>query len=163
MWLGWRACSRAKVASENTGTLRALLSILLTAMLLIEPQIFIGIPRPARSYTQRPGRKPMWCVAVHGAHAIAWMMTLYTFMGQRRSARIRELIQRWTSYKGRRYTTKGMRVMATCHPERRAHALMLCRYCYNKQNVERYKKDPAWRARQRQRKRGWEAKQRAAA
>ena len=102
----------------------------------------LGIPRPTKSWIQRPNRKPMWCVALHGAHAIAWMMTLYTFMGERRRARIRDLITGWTAHKHKSLrTTKGMRRMAKCHPEKRAHALLLCRKCYNQQNVDRYKKE----------------------
>jgi hypothetical protein len=123
----------------------------------------LGYPKPTVPYIQRPGRKPIWCLSLHGKHAIAWMMTLYTFMGTRRRAKIREIIVAWTAHKGRKYTTRGLRVMAQCHPGKREHAKGLCRNCYQKRNVDIYKQKPEWAEHQRKRKREWEAKKKGIA
>lgn len=122
----------------------------------------LGVPRPARSYL-RDNRKPLWALSVHGAHAIEWMKVILPYMGGRRTAKIEEVIAAYVAHKangGRKYTTRGMRVMAKCHPDRREHAKELCRNCYQKRNVERYKQDPVWVERTRQRKREWEARRR---
>ena len=41
--------------------------------------------------------KSMYMVNVTSIDGIAWMMTIYTFMGNRRRARIKELINVWRS------------------------------------------------------------------
>lgn len=49
-----------------------------------------------RGDKNRPGHhKPVYLVQVAGREAIGWMMTLYRLMGQRRRAKIRELLQDW--------------------------------------------------------------------
>jgi hypothetical protein len=122
-----------------------------------------GYPKPDKAYIQRTGRKPIWCFSMHGKHAVAWMMTLYTFMGERRRAKIREIIIEWTAHKGRKYTTRGLRVMAKCHPAKLEHARGLCRNCYQSDNIERYKQKPGWIEQRRKYKREWEAKKKAVA
>ena len=42
-----------------------------------------------------PQKKPMWEVRLYGAQATGWMMTLYPFMGRRRKARIKQVLQAW--------------------------------------------------------------------
>lgn len=55
-------------------------------------------PRTSRrlSFHQRKDRKqPIYETTLTGDKAIGWMMTLYPLMGQRRQARIKELITQW--------------------------------------------------------------------
>jgi hypothetical protein len=40
-------------------------------------------------------RKEVYCTEVYGPKAIAWAMTIYSFMGIRRKERIREMILVW--------------------------------------------------------------------
>jgi hypothetical protein len=112
-----------------------------------------------KSYLYEDHKKPLWHLSVGGKHAIAWMMTLYSFMGLRRQEKIREIILAWTAHSGRKYSTRGMRVMAKCHPDKREHAMELCRNCYQKRNTERYKQNPEWKTRRRLANQKWEAKQ----
>lgn len=41
--------------------------------------------------------KPMFRARVRGARAAGWMMTLYSFMGQRRKHQIRTALKKWRS------------------------------------------------------------------
>ena len=41
------------------------------------------------------GSKPMYYVFIGGKKASGWMMTLYTLMGSRRQAKIREVLSQW--------------------------------------------------------------------
>lgn len=53
---------------------------------------------PVRCFPDsRPDRQPTYIAKVTGTRAIGWMMTLYPLMGERRQARIRELITTWKS------------------------------------------------------------------
>ncbi len=55
----------------------------------------IGAPTTCYS-PSRPGKtrdsKPAWVATITGPRALGWMMTLYPLMGERRKAKIRELI-----------------------------------------------------------------------
>lgn len=72
-----------------------------------------------------PGRKQSWKLSFHSNHAIAWMMTLYSFLGNRRRARIREILAVWHHQQSRNMEAK-------CHPNREHHAKNLCYECYYK-------------------------------
>lgn len=43
-------------------------------------------------------KKPEYYMKVYGSLAIQWMMTLYTLMGVRRKAKIKEILDIWKSY-----------------------------------------------------------------
>lgn len=47
-----------------------------------------------RKANQR-ARKAHYCMALSGKRAIGWMLTLYPLMGERRKAKIRDIIFRW--------------------------------------------------------------------
>lgn len=53
-------------------------------------------------------RKIHYRVTVHNNRAIQWMMTLLPLMGQRRQAKIKELIQEWKEYKPWNNKTKKL-------------------------------------------------------
>lgn len=42
--------------------------------------------------------KDIWCAEVYGDKAIAWAMTIYSLMGERRRIRIREMIAIWKQH-----------------------------------------------------------------
>lgn len=41
------------------------------------------------------GGKTFYAVRLRGKHALSWMMTLYTLMGTRRRAKIKEILDKW--------------------------------------------------------------------
>mgnify|MGYP001563262373 CR=1 FL=1 len=43
------------------------------------------------------GKKPVWYIALPGPRSIGWMMTIYTFLGQRRQEKIRGILSEWKS------------------------------------------------------------------
>lgn len=47
-----------------------------------------------------PSGKALYRLAVHGPHAIGWMMSLYLLMSTRRREKIRECIQLWQALPG---------------------------------------------------------------
>lgn len=49
----------------------------------------------------RLGRKCYFVVSISGCRAAGWMMTLYSLMGARRQARIRELLALWLALQAR--------------------------------------------------------------
>jgi len=53
--------------------------------------------RPVKGpYKYGANKKFYWTVTTMAQHQVAgWMMTLYTFMGKRRKAKIRELLEIW--------------------------------------------------------------------
>ena len=75
--------------------------------------------------------KPVYYTHIHGAAAVAWMGVLQPLLGQRRQARIVEIIQRWNCAPSKAHRIgKGM--TALCHPARIHYAERLCRSCYRK-------------------------------
>ena len=87
-------------------------------------------PRINKRYSNR---KPMYGARLYGFHTAGWMMTLYTLMGTRRQAKIREQLNIWQSQRVQPQDAK-------CHPERKHYAKGLCNNCYarnrNKQRKE---------------------------
>ena len=79
---------------------------------------------------KREGKKykPQWKAIVFGARAVGWMMTIYSLMGERRRAKIGEVLSEWKQRKSRR----PRRFPPDCHPDRKNHARGLCRSCYYK-------------------------------
>ena len=59
---------------------------------------------------------------------IAWMMTLYPLLSNRRQDKVRGLLGLWKTQP----VMKAGRA-ASCHPERMRHAKELCSSCYMKQ------------------------------
>lgn len=95
------------------------------------------------AYSRKPKGKatylPVWHVAVHGTRAISWMMTLYQFLGRRRQARIREILTEWRASKNVPRASRGIRLMAVCHPDRPRSGGMLCNTCYRKEWMRKWR------------------------
>jgi len=88
------------------------------------------------------GSKESWSCRCHGKDAIAWMMTLYPLMGERRQEKIRDILYRWKTYVPPKRMNKFCgspykkpRTTPTCgHPERRAITENgMCQVCYMRQ------------------------------
>jgi hypothetical protein len=69
--------------------------------------------------------KPHWKTSIHSALAVGWMMTIYSFLGERRQQRVREVIETWKLRKQRSYLTlkNAGHAPASCHPDRPAWSL----------------------------------------
>lgn len=74
--------------------------------------------------------KPVWGLSLHGIRAIAWMMTLFVLLGERRQSKVREVIEAWKASKAMPRASRGTRLMATCHPDKPRAAHGLCRTCW---------------------------------
>lgn len=92
-------------------------------------------------YARKPKGKasylPVYWIAVHGTRAISWMMTLYSFMGERRRAKILEIINHWKASKRAPRASRGTRLMAVCHPDKPRTANLLCRTCWMREYRKR--------------------------
>jgi len=93
-------------------------------------------------YERKDGYKTTWRCTVTGKKAVGWMLTLYVFMGERRQAKIRDVIERWKAYVPPKRPNrlpgvphnKGKRAIPTCeHKERRVVGLGVCGTCYMRQ------------------------------
>lgn len=58
---------------------------------LINPAKSVSIATDSR----RMGYKQNYRLTVNGHHAVGWMMTIYPLMGERRKAKIREVLAVW--------------------------------------------------------------------
>lgn len=57
--------------------------------LLLEASIYVKEDKRKEHY------KDQWTARINGARAVSWMMTLYSFMGERRKAKIRQVLMEW--------------------------------------------------------------------
>ena len=92
---------------------------------------------PVGKFSRQPKGKatyrPVWHLGVHGTNAICWMMTLYQFLGERRQAKIRYILDLWKASNAAPRAPRGQRYMAVCHPHRPRRGNMLCGACYMRQ------------------------------
>lgn len=88
----------------------------------------------ATVWTRRGPLKTPYFTAIYGGPAVGWMMTIYSFLGSRRQAKIRELIADWRSRKNTFHEN------AVCsHIERKHAARGMCGACYDKYRYLRRK------------------------
>lgn len=73
-------------------------------------------------------KKETYLLNIFGANAASWMMTLYSFMGERRKEKIEELLEGWK----KQPVVKAGR-NALCHPDQPRYAKDKCMVCYNKE------------------------------
>jgi hypothetical protein len=91
----------------------------------------------------KPSYKPVWSVRVSGYRAIGWMMTLYTFLGERRRGVVREAIASWNAAPGHARKVRGENgkvLPAICHPDRPLHARQKCAQCYGSDYMREWRK-----------------------
>lgn len=61
--------------------------------------IHTGVLVLTRGNSGRLRRNAMYGINVRGSAAVGWMLTLYSFLGARRRAKIRDIVSRWRSGK----------------------------------------------------------------
>lgn len=87
----------------------------------------VGLRNP---WMRKDGYQTVWSCVPCGSTAISWMMTLFPLMGERRQAKIRELLTRWNKAPDMPRAPRGQRWMATCHPDKPRQGKGLCNSCY---------------------------------
>jgi hypothetical protein len=75
--------------------------------------------------------KPNYRVVVAGVTAAAWMMTVYQFMGERRKAKIREVLAAWRT--APTHNLEKRNATECAHTDDTAYCKGMCRRCYQKQ------------------------------
>lgn len=84
----------------------------------------------AGPYVNKYGHKPTWACRVYGPRAAGWMMTLFTFLGERRQAKISDVLTIWKAHTGHPKASPGRRLPAICHDDRIRVAFGKCKQCY---------------------------------
>lgn len=79
----------------------------------------------------KPARKPYFTVGVHSDRAVKIMNEILPYMGERRSEKIKEILSRRESGKGKNWSLGSSR-RTICHPEKSHYAFGLCAACYKK-------------------------------
>ena len=67
--------------------------------------------------------KPLYRMVLYGRQVLCWMLTLYSLMGERRKAKIKEIVSMWTTkldrnYPERRSYSRGAKIVwerGVCH------------------------------------------------
>jgi hypothetical protein len=90
--------------------------------------------------------KKVYTLGVHGALAVSWMMTIYSYMGERRKSKIRDVLLGWRACRPNMRGTTGGR--ALCHPERAVVSFGKCKRCYHKEYMRAYRKGSPRRSQQ---------------
>ena len=117
------------------GTLRVVLGM--TDRDIVERAASL-VGRPSVYEAKRKNKKPhhktqyWWMLTGHSAAAV--MMTIYSFMGERRRTKIQQLLEEWrsTPYK------KRINPVTLCeHKARRHYAHGFCKSCYDKSRSHR--------------------------
>ena len=86
--------------------------------------------KPRAPWIRKDGYKPVWACCAFGSRAIGWMMTLLPLLGERRRARIAEIVSLWRNAPNIPKAQKGEHYMASCHPDRPRRGRGLCSSCY---------------------------------
>jgi hypothetical protein len=89
---------------------------------------------------KRIGRRQAWSVSLYGHRAVELMRRLQPLMGERRQAKIAELLATWDAVPHKQPRGSGLRTPATCHPDKPNEGNGLCSTCYMRR----------WRARRRE-------------
>lgn len=79
--------------------------------------------------SKNPNHKDQWCLCIGGNRAIGVMQTIYTFMGTRRKAKIRDVIAVWKANPYKRRMGKQV-ILACSHTDRKPYAHDMCHACY---------------------------------
>ena len=97
---------------EGCFTLRSgrgtpLIQLMMTDMdIVIRVAQLLEANRVTECKTPTKSGKPIYRVNIFGRNAVAWCMTLYVLMGERRQSRIRELLMSWKKAKNNNYLRK---------------------------------------------------------
>lgn len=90
----------------------------------------VGNPAVYTRRQQNPKHKTQYWWVLHGHRAIGLMFTIYSFMGERRKAKIRECVAVWRE-KPLKQKPSGTGIITNCKHVTRVHyAHGICRPCY---------------------------------
>jgi len=103
----------------------------------------------------KPTYKPIWAIYLAGPQAVGWMLTLYSFMGERRRAKIEDNLAKWKAQPGFPKASRGRRLKALCHPDRNRVSRGKCKECY----MADWRKRDAEARRMIEEKQGWPTNQ----
>lgn len=73
----------------------ALITVGMTDKDIIQKLAFFWGTTVRMQRSQIANNKPYYVTVIHGKQAISWMMTLYSLMGKRRKAKIKDIINEW--------------------------------------------------------------------
>lgn len=71
-------------------------------------------------------KKETWMINIFGSNAASWMMTVFSFMGERRKEKICSLLEHWKKQQS------IIPRMSSCHPEIKMFSKGYCKSCYMK-------------------------------
>src|SRR5574341_1862045 len=86
---------------------------------------FVHAPSISERVSKRPNHKTCYYWTLSGPHAASWMMTIYPLMGERRQARIRELLAIWKGAE-----TQHPSTLVCPHTEEWRQRRTVCDRCY---------------------------------
>ena len=91
--------------------------------------------------------KPAYSCRLAGDRAIAWMMTLYPFLGVRRRAKVRDLVELWRAIRRRDRATHCRRGHALSGPrvatdKRGRRTCLLCKDAWTHRQRSSYRESP---------------------
>lgn len=76
---------------------------------VIKAAKLLGCYSVIRARHRTKGDKSIYRAVITGRRAVGWCMTLYGLMGERRQARIKEVLAKWKASPHRTYSHKGGR------------------------------------------------------
>lgn len=97
---------------------------------LLKAADMVGVTVRGPYYPKRVNSKPVFGFSISGKRGAGWMMTMYPLMGERRQAKIRDVLAQWHAKPGMPKASRGSRLKALCHPEENRVAYGLCKQCY---------------------------------
>jgi len=84
-------------------------------------------------YQRKNGTKPVFAATAIGYRAERIMRAILPFMGERRSEKIRSVLQAWNAREGDRKPEQARRgLKPSCHPDRPYFAKDKCQPCYDR-------------------------------
>lgn len=138
-------CFQSSRTGNHATSRTPTIDIQMTDKDVIEHAASILGANPRKPYRHKQGNhKLVYSVVVCGTRAISWMMTLYTLMGERRQAKIKEIIEAWKKSPNTPRAPRGQRFMATCHPGQPRKGRGLCGTCYMREWRKRTGRDGAY-------------------
>lgn len=160
--------AEARLHRRNIGSVH--LKIAMTDRDVMERlRVLMGAPRELYMMPRKAHYKTQYRVDFTGRRAIEWAFTLYPLLGERRRAKIRQLVAQWKTQRGhsrdrtecpRGHPLSGPNLMLS--PRRNGRTARMCRQCeLVRQARLRERNRPAYRHRDRQRHKAsyWRRKQ----
>lgn len=89
----------------------------------------VGYPAVYKRAKKQPNHKDQWWFSLGGYRAVGVMMTIFVFLGERRKAKVKEVIMQWRSKPYKRRV--GRQYNINCpHSAKKHYAHGECHACY---------------------------------